>query len=1095
MAIYRGMLYGMVYLMIHLMVINCSIEVSPMLPHSQYNPTSCNVHKCVHHEDKSSACQMMYSSDNSCVFRVTTNNRLVFNIDGVAKQSSQGTYFQIFGGEDVDGIMYSLSGLRNLPCKISVNNSLLLLRMIGIMSVQVTERMLTVTTNSVNECKGNICNATERLPRLYTCAGTDSKDNNLMDFVVCEARPFDNEFWGHVVNKAFCNVQCPENCSSVIDKNGLKCLCRDSTQNKKVMIFYSDSFSVLDLSHNNISHIDSAALEGSIGKDVEWLDISHNNLHSFQLNALGNLEILNISHNELNNISNVSFAQLEYLGLLDLSYNSIQQIEMGSFESLDMLAILDLMGNDITNLYSEFLRGLLDIMTIDLSHNTLLDIDDNAFRGCCKHLQKLYLGSNDITSIQNGTFKQLNSLEYLDLGDNNIQTMTKNSFTGLHSLLILHLNNNGLIRIEDRSFATLPNLHELSLSRNRLTNLYGESFQGLTNLKWLDISWNKLSDLSNDSFSGLEYLDLLYLHSNDLTTFPRGLFRAQSKLIRLQLANNILTSLDEGIFASLSSLTVLDLDRNGLHVVDYTILKGLESLERLQLHYNLLQIIRSDTFSDCTALTRIDLSHNDISIIEEFSFDRNIHILNLTLNDNNIKHLPHALFIHTTNMVRLNLSNNNLETLPDLDPLSNLQLLDITQNQLKRVPSANLHNSTVFVDEFALCCFLTCKNCHSTEPRPSYLTCQRLMQNNYLRIMMWLLGILAIIGNVGVLVWRYCGQSEENEVQSLLICHLAAADFLMGVYMLIIAAADQVFGTYFPLFATKWRYSWVCRLAGILAITSSESSIFFITLISIDRLIRISYSSLAQRLCLKSMRVIGVLIWAVAFTLSIIPNVQPNNSDTNFYETSEVCIGLPFIRKSILQVEQIERTGVEWYKPKQQFETSKQIGTASGSFYSIAVFLGLNLLCFIVISCCYLSIFHTVWTSATRVKRSSGYKREIRIAFRMGLIVGTDLACWLPTILIGILVQFGAVTIPPNALAWIVAFILPINSSINPYLYTLVAAIGKVRAKINTANAESVLLPPRRRNYVSGGREESKTTRVDESVQDQHNPRQKESIL
>ena len=66
------------------------------------------------------------------------------------------------------------------------------------------------------------------------------------------------------------------------------------------------------------------------------------------------------------------------------------------------------------------------------------------------------------------------------------------------------------------------------------------------------------------------------------------------------------------------------------------------------------------------------------------------------------------------------------------------------------------------------------------------------------------------------------------------------------------------------------------------------------------------------------------------------------------------------------------------------------------------------------------------------------------MAAKMGLIVGTDLLCWLPIIVMGILAQCN-VTIPVEMYAWSVVFILPINSSLNPYLYTVSSCVADRR--------------------------------------------------
>ena len=64
-------------------------------------------------------------------------------------------------------------------------------------------------------------------------------------------------------------------------------------------------------------------------------------------------------------------------------------------------------------------------------------------------------------------------------------------------------------------------------------------------------------------------------------------------------------------------------------------------------------------------------------------------------------------------------------------------------------------------------------------------------------------------------------------------------------------------------------------------------------------------------------------------------------------------------------------------------------------------------------------------------------KKEIALARRVFFIILTDLCCWMPVIIIGILTLLGKFNDPSKqAYVWIAIFVLPVNSSINPILYT-----------------------------------------------------------
>ena len=121
----------------------------------------------------------------------------------------------------------------------------------------------------------------------------------------------------------------------------------------------------------------------------------------------------------------------------------------------------------------------------------------------------------------------------------------------------------------------------------------------------------------------------------------------------------------------------------------------------------------------------------------------------------------------------------------------------------------------------------------------------------------------------------YCIRSRKKQakikVQTLLISHLALSDLLMGANMLILAIADAYYGQYFPSYVDTWRQSFACKLAGFLSIFSSEGSVFFITLISIDRMLGIKYPFGGHQLEIKSARICVTLAWLMALVISVIP--------------------------------------------------------------------------------------------------------------------------------------------------------------------------------------------------------------------------------
>ena len=288
----------------------------------------------------------------------------------------------------------------------------------------------------------------------------------------------------------------------------------------------------------------------------------------------------------------------------------------------------------------------------------------------------------------------------------------------------------------------------------------------------------------------------------------------------------------------------------------------------------------------------------------------------------------------------------------------------------------------------------------------------------------WILGLLAFIGNLLVIIWRIRVR-DDNKVQSFVLTNLACADFLMGVYLLIIAIKDlQWKGKYFK-HDVAWRKGNLCQFAGSLSMLSSEVSVLMLLTITIDRLISVVFALRLQSLSLKSVRIICSCIWIIGIIISFIPwtgisYFHDKFHSFGFFGSSAVCLPL-------------------------QFSEDKPAGWE----YATAFFIVLNSVVLLCILTAYALIF---WTALTLINSSSvkHLKAESTRARRLFFIVLTDFLCWMPVIIIGILSLSGNFHDPKHeAKVWIAVFVLPVNSAINPILYTF-STLG-VRKKLRSA--------------------------------------------
>ncbi|XP_022809694.1 relaxin receptor 1-like [Stylophora pistillata] len=142
----------------------------------------------------------------------------------------------------------------------------------------------------------------------------------------------------------------------------------------------------------------------------------------------------------------------------------------------------------------------------------------------------------------------------------------------------------------------------------------------------------------------------------------------------------------------------------------------------------------------------------------------------------------------------------------------------------------------------------------------------------------------------------------------------------------------------------------------------------------------------------------------------------------------------------------------DWYYGKNVVCLPLQLSPQlqKGWEYSTSIFIALNFSLFIFITVAYVAILLKSWSSSRRLgthgtvreirarAQSAQAKRERALAKRVFFIILTDFLCWIPIITIGMKSHVEKTFDPPGDLAvWIAVFALPINSAINPLLYTL----------------------------------------------------------
>ena len=320
-------------------------------------------------------------------------------------------------------------------------------------------------------------------------------------------------------------------------------------------------------------------------------------------------------------------------------------------------------------------------------------------------------------------------------------------------------------------------------------------------------------------------------------------------LIFLDMSWNQLHSLQSAMFRSLTRLISISLDGNPLMHLDSHAFVGLKSITALDLSSLMITSLNDDTFVGLYSVNELDLSYNDIRFISAGAFNG--------LND----------------MESLDLGNNAVDFI-DGDAFKNLTLLNLV------------------TDKVRFCCMA--RHVTNCQPVPDeFSTCDDLMSNNFLRVSIWVQGVIAIAGNIFVLIWR--SLIEKSSVMSILVFNFAVSDSLMGAYLIIIGSFDIKYRGEYIVYADKWKTSVPCMLAGSLSTVSSEMSVFLLVAITFDRVRAIVFPFSQRKLRKRGCIIMVISGWVVCVIIATCPFVFLDYFGNHFFGQNAVC--LPFTLK------------------------------------------------------------------------------------------------------------------------------------------------------------------------------------------------------
>ncbi len=279
---------------------------------------------------------------------------------------------------------------------------------------------------------------------------------------------------------------------------------------------------------------------------------------------------------------------------------------------------------------------------------------------------------------------------------------------------------------------------------------------------------------------------------------------------------------------------------------------------------------------------------------------------------------------------------------------------------------------------------------------------------------LWLISILAIMLNITVIIFRVKVCIKESfSLHDGAIIHLAFSDMLYGIYLFIITIANTYFGQNYALSDRIWRNSPVCHLASALATLSVIMSCLCLTVITCIRHRSITNMEKDERLTSKmfSAKLFGGL-WISCIMLVTSCFIQNTYIATDEGgQSTSVCLTLlSYTQGSVISLLQI---------------------VVVNTFLSIAI---------LVMIIGYVRIgqyYHSVKSSVAKKPKKTGGGG---IFTHIIILITSNVTCWVPAIVVSML-TLGGITVSTDVLTTVSVVILPINSVINPAIYTLASLV------------------------------------------------------
>lgn len=397
---------------------------------------------------------------------------------------------------------------------------------------------------------------------------------------------------------------------------------------------------------------------------------------------------IDLSHNNIREVSVNAFDPLEHLGYINLSYNPLSKIQLNHSRARNLICV-----HCSINEIGDSLKDVPDLQMIDYSYNFISFVPEDAFKHNPKML-RIILNENKLRMFSYQIVTLLPRLNTLCLDENlieasyetsqlqdiyiqrNLRLFCPNVSEPFESSLPRIVQKDGtvmnkkihhhdcprqhrqslairdIIYLNPQYYKNCPTINSLTMSGNsrfeflvnqaflesvfiqnftcdmcNISNIYSETFTQLPDLRVLSLQHNSIQLLRDDTFQGNSEVRELYLEGNDIKQLSHRIVDNLPKIEKLSLGRNLNFKLaSHRIFVYSETLIEFECNACAIDRLTSIMFDYMPNLEILQLDNYIIETIEVATFRYNIHLRKISFDGN---LMKTFSSDVIINLQSL----------------------------------------------------------------------------------------------------------------------------------------------------------------------------------------------------------------------------------------------------------------------------------------------------------------------------------------------------------------------------------------------------------------------------------------------------------------------------------